>query len=47
MNEGALKVAVYRMRQRYRRLLKDEITLTVDSPEQVNDEIMHLFRVFG
>lgn len=47
MNEGALKVAVYRMRQRYRRILQDEITLTVDSPEQVNDEILHLFRVFG
>jgi DNA-directed RNA polymerase specialized sigma24 family protein len=47
MNEGAVKVAVFRLRQRYRRLLKDEITLTVDSPEEVNDEIMHLFRVFG
>lgn len=47
MNEGAVKVAVFRLRQRYRRILHDEITLTVDSPEEVNDEIMHLFRVFG
>lgn len=47
MNESAVKVAVFRLRQRYRRLLHEEITLTVDSPEQVNDEIMHLFQVFG
>lgn len=47
MNEGALKVAVFRMRQRYRRLLHEEIALTVDSPEEVNAEIMHLFKVFS
>ena len=47
MNEGAMKVAVFRMRQRYRRLLHDEIALTVDSPSEVNDEIVHLFKVFG
>lgn len=47
MNEGAVKVAVFRMRQRYRRLLHEEITLTVDSPEEVNNEIAHLFKVFS
>lgn len=47
MNEGAVKVAVFRMRQRYRRLLHEEIALTVDSPSEVNAEIMHLFKVFG
>ncbi len=47
MNEGALKVAVFRMRQRYRRLLHEEIALTVDSPSEVNAEIVHLFKVFG
>ena len=47
MNEGAVKVAVFRMRQRYRRLLHEEIALTVDSPQEVNAEIAHLFKVFG
>lgn len=47
MNEGAVKVAVFRLRQRYRRLLHEEIALTVDSPSEVNAEIVHLFKVFG
>ena len=47
MKEGAVKVAVFRMRQRYRRLLHDEIALTVDSPDEVNEEIAHLFEIFG
>lgn len=47
MNEGAVKVAVYRMRQRYRRVLHDEIALTVDSPDEVEGEIGHLFEIFG
>jgi RNA polymerase sigma-70 factor (ECF subfamily) len=47
MNEGAVKVAVFRMRQRYRRVLHEEIAVTVDSPSEVNDEIVHLFKVFG
>jgi hypothetical protein len=47
MNEGAVKVAMHRMRQRYRKLLRNEIELTVESPQQVEEEIMHLFKVFG
>lgn len=47
MNEGAVKVAVFRLRQRYRRILHEEIALTVDSPREVNEEIVHLFKVFG
>ena len=42
MTEGALKVAVHRMRKRYRDILHDEIAQTVDSPEQVKDEIDYL-----
>ena len=42
MTEGAIKVAVHRMRRRYRDLLRDEIAQTVDSPEQVEGEIAHL-----
>ena len=47
MSEGAVKVAVFRLRQRYRRILQEEIMRTVDSPEEVDDEIRYLFRVFG
>lgn len=47
MNEGAVKVAVHRLRQRYRKILQEEIALTVETPEEVGEEITHLFRVFG
>jgi len=42
MTQGALKVAVHRMRRRYRELLRDEIAQTVDSPGQIDDEIAYL-----
>jgi RNA polymerase sigma-70 factor (ECF subfamily) len=41
--EGAIKVAVHRLRQRYRELLRSEIAGTVASPDQVDDEIRNLF----
>jgi RNA polymerase sigma-70 factor (ECF subfamily) len=47
MNEGAVKVAVHRMRQRYRKALHDEIALTVDSAGEIEEEIRHLFHIFG
>ena len=47
MSESAVKVAMHRMRQRYRKLLRSQIALTVDSPQEVDEEIMHLFEVFG
>jgi RNA polymerase sigma-70 factor (ECF subfamily) len=43
MNEGAVKVAVHRLRMRYRELLKLEIANTVTSPEAIQDEIHNLF----
>jgi len=43
MTEGALRVQVHRMRQRYRELLRLEIANTVDSPEAIDDEIRQLF----
>lgn len=43
LSEGAVKVAVHRLRQRYRELLRAEIAETVDSPAEVDDEIRHLF----
>lgn len=47
MNEGAVKVALHRLRQRYRRILNEEIAHTVESPDEVQEEIRHLFHVFG
>lgn len=43
MSEGAVKVAVHRLRQRYRELLRTEIASTVASPDEVDDELQHLF----
>ncbi|HEV3260198.1 MAG TPA: sigma-70 family RNA polymerase sigma factor [Gemmataceae bacterium] len=43
MTEGAVKVAVHRLRGRYRELLQEEIARTLDDPGQVQDEICALF----
>jgi len=43
MSEGAIKVAVHRLRQRYRELLRSEIAHTVASETDVEDELRHLF----
>jgi RNA polymerase sigma-70 factor (ECF subfamily) len=45
MSETAVKAAVHRMRQRYGRLLRDEIAETVSDPGQVDDEVRHLLGV--
>lgn len=43
MTENAVKMAVSRMRKRYGELLRREIADTVATPEQVDDELRHLF----
>jgi RNA polymerase sigma-70 factor (ECF subfamily) len=47
MTEGSVKVAVHRLRQRYRQLLRDEIANTVAKPEEVEDELRYLFAVLA
>ena len=42
-SEGAVKVAVHRLRQRYREVLRAEIADTVASPAEVEDELRNLF----
>ena len=44
MTEGAVKMAVCRLRERYRACLKEEIGHTVASPAEVDEELRHLFR---
>ncbi len=38
-SEGAVKVAVHRLRKRYKALLREQIAATVDGPDEVDDEI--------
>ncbi len=47
LSEGAVKVAVHRLRQRYRELLHEEIARTVGAPEEVEEEIRALFAALG
>jgi len=47
MKESAVKVAAHRLRGRYRDLLRLEIAKTVSSPEEVAEEIRHLFATFS
>src|SRR5215471_17251041 len=42
-SEGAIKVAVHRLRRRYRELLRAEIANTVSAPEEIEEEIRALF----
>jgi RNA polymerase sigma factor (sigma-70 family) len=41
--EGAVRVAVHRLRRRYGERLREEIAATVDEPAEVDDEIRDLF----
>ena len=42
MSEGAVKVAVHRLRKRCRELLREEVAQTVAGEAQVDDELGHL-----
>jgi RNA polymerase sigma factor (sigma-70 family) len=42
MAETAVKKQLYNMRQRYRTLLRDEVSQTVEDPADVDDEIRYL-----
>jgi RNA polymerase sigma-70 factor (ECF subfamily) len=47
MKEDAVKQAVHRMRRRYRELFREEIAQTVAGPDEVDDELQHLFAVLN
>jgi RNA polymerase sigma-70 factor (ECF subfamily) len=46
-SEAAVKASVHRLRQRFGRLLREEIAQTVASPSEVNDEVKHLLGVIA
>jgi RNA polymerase sigma factor (sigma-70 family) len=47
VTEGAVKVAVHRLRRRYRALLRETIADTVSGPDEVEDELRYLFRTLS
>ncbi len=47
LSEAAIKMAVHRLRLRYREILKVQIAETVSSEEEIEEEIRHLFAAFG
>jgi RNA polymerase sigma-70 factor (ECF subfamily) len=44
-SEGALKVAIYRLRKRYRELFRQEIAYTAADPAEVESGLRHLAAV--
>ena len=47
MNANTLRVAVHRMRKRYRKLLEHSIAETVETPKDLAEEIQHLLTLFS
>ena len=47
LNEGAAKVAIHRLRRRFRDLIKEEISHTVSDPAQVDQEMRDLMAALG
>jgi len=47
MSEGAVKVAVHRLRRQFRDLVRDEIAQTVSAPEEIEGELRHLWSAVG
>jgi DNA-directed RNA polymerase specialized sigma24 family protein len=45
--EGAVRVAVHRLRKRYRQLLRAEVAHTVSSSDEVDEEMRYLFLVLS
>jgi RNA polymerase sigma-70 factor (ECF subfamily) len=47
MTEGALRVAVHRLRRRFRQVVKTQIAATVSDPADIADELSTLIRALG
>ncbi len=47
MTEGALRVAVHRLREHYRERLRAEVANTVSDPTEVDAELRHLIQVIS
>ena len=47
LSEAAVTSAIYRMRRRYAEILREEVSQTVASPDEVEEEIRHLITVLS
>ena len=47
LSQGAIKSAIYRLRQRHRDLLREEIAQTVATPSEVDEEIRYLISMMS
>jgi RNA polymerase sigma-70 factor (ECF subfamily) len=47
MTEGAVRSAIYRIRQRYGQLFRDEIAHTVSGLEEMEEEIRHFVKILS
>lgn len=47
ISEGAVKVAVHRLRRKFRDIVRDEIAQTVSSSAEIEDELRHLWSAVG
>jgi RNA polymerase sigma-70 factor (ECF subfamily) len=47
MTEGAVRVAVHRLREQYRERLRTEVAHTVSNPNEVDDELRYLIQVIS
>ena len=47
LSEGAVKVAVHRLRKRYRQLLRTEVAQTIAAGADVDEELHHLFEALA
>jgi RNA polymerase sigma factor (sigma-70 family) len=45
--DGAARVAVHRLRKRFREIFREEIAHTVESPAELEDELRHLITVLA
>lgn len=47
ISEGAIKVAIHRLRKRFRALVRSEVGRTVEGPEEVENEMILLIKALG
>jgi len=47
LTEGAIKAAVHRLRHRYRQVLRETVSLTVERPSAVDDELRYLLKTLS
>jgi RNA polymerase sigma-70 factor (ECF subfamily) len=43
MKDGAVKVALHRLRRRFSHVRREQVAQTVSTPGEVDEEIRHLF----